>query len=151
MKVTIDYSENMHFIAKARNFNNIHIDEPESFHGTELGPSPVEYTLIGIGGCLGSTLSYCLNKKGVEIESLKVIVDGKMKHEEPYGRLRLIKIEAELYLSTKNNDKFEEINECSKSFIEYCIVSNSITRGIPIDINIISDELRKKINKNNLS
>ncbi|MBN1803292.1 MAG: OsmC family protein [Candidatus Lokiarchaeota archaeon] len=144
MKVTINYSENMHFIAKARNFNNIHIDEPESFHGTGLGPSPVEYTLIGIGGCLGSTFSYCLSKKGIEISDLKVIVDGKMKHEEPDGRLRLIKIEAELQLTTKNNENIKHIDECSNTFLEYCIVSNSIARGVPIDVNVVKNELLKK-------
>ena len=52
MKVSLKYSEKQHFIASVRHFNDIQIDEPESFHGTDKGPSPVEFYLIGIGGCL---------------------------------------------------------------------------------------------------
>ena len=78
MKVTINYSENLHFIASARNFKWIELDEPESFHGSDLGPSPVEYLLIGIGGCLGSTFAYCLQRKNIPIEDMQIIVNGEL-------------------------------------------------------------------------
>ena len=80
MKVSLKYSENLHFTASARHFDDIHIDEPESFHGTDKGPSPVEFFLIGIGGCLGSTFAYCLQRHNVEIDALEVVVDGLLKH-----------------------------------------------------------------------
>ncbi|MHA1483676.1 MAG: OsmC family protein [Candidatus Heimdallarchaeaceae archaeon] len=60
MKVTLTYSRNLHFKASVRSFEDLNVDEPESFHGTDLGPSAVEYLLIGIGGCLGTTFTHCL-------------------------------------------------------------------------------------------
>jgi uncharacterized OsmC-like protein len=39
------------FIAKTGKFQLI-IDEPEALGGTDEGPSPVEYILAGLAGCL---------------------------------------------------------------------------------------------------
>jgi len=136
MKVTLNYSEKLHFTASARHFNDIHIDEPESFDGTDEGPSPVEFFLIGIGGCLGSTFAYCLQKQDVEIDKLEVVVDGQLKHVGPKLSLRLVNIEAELKITTRDNDSSDKIEKCVKSFQEYCIVTNSITQGVPIDVKV---------------
>lgn len=136
MKVSIKYSENLHFTASARHFDVIHLDEPESFHGTDIGPSPVEYFLIGIGGCLGSTFTYCLQKQNVEIDTLEVVVDGQLKHAGPKMSLKLVNIKAELLIAAKDGQPSEKIDQCIKTFRDYCIVSHSITQGIPIDVNI---------------
>jgi len=137
MKISIRLSEKLHFIARTRQFNDIHIDEPETFHGTDLGPSSVEYILIGIGGCLGSTLAFCLKKHDIEIKELEINVNGTLSHSGPLKRLRLIKVDTDLFLSTKNTDKTKEIDECIMNFKEHCVVSNSIIKGLPIDVNVI--------------
>ena len=67
MKVFLDYTKDLHFKASVREFKGLDVDEPVSFHGTNLGPSAVEYLLIGIGGCLGTTFLYCLQKKTGEL------------------------------------------------------------------------------------
>jgi len=136
MKVTLKYSENLHFIARARHFYDIHIDEPESFHGTDEGPSPVEFYLIGIGGCMGSTFTYCLQKRNVEIDALEVVVDGQLKHIGPKMSLQLVNIEVELLITPSNNESSEKIEQCINSFQEYCIVRNSITQGIPFEVKV---------------
>jgi len=139
MKISIRLSENLHFIAKTRLFNDIHIDEPKSFHGTDLGPSSVEYVLIGIGGCLGSTLTFCLKKYDIDIEDLEIIVDGTLSHRGPLKRLRLVKVEVKLCLTTKNTEKPKKIDECINNFKEHCVVSNSIINGLPIDVNVVHE------------
>jgi len=137
MKISVRLSEKLHFIARTRQFNDIHIDEPETFHGTDLGPSSVEYILIGIGGCLGSTLAFCLKKYDIEIKDLEINVNGTLSHNGPLKRLRLIKVDTDIFLSTKNTDKTKEIDECIMNFKEHCVVSNSIIKGLPIDVNVI--------------
>ncbi|TFG21156.1 MAG: OsmC family peroxiredoxin, partial [Promethearchaeota archaeon] len=129
MKVRINYSENLHFIASARTFENLHIDEPESFHGTDLGPSAVEYFLIGIGGCLGSTFTYCLQKKQIEIENLEIVIDGQLKHSEPKLRLQLVNVEVEIFYVLKPGYSKEKLEQCLKIYQEYCVISNSIHKG----------------------
>ena len=140
MKITLKYSEKQHFVASAREFTDIYIDEPESFHGENKGPSPVEYFLIGVGGCMGSTFTYCLQKQDIEIESLEIVVDGHLKHAGSKMSLQLVKIDAEILLTVKNGESPDKIEHCLKTFREYCIVSNSLTHGIPIEIKVSKNE-----------
>ncbi|MHA1668947.1 MAG: OsmC family protein [Promethearchaeota archaeon] len=134
MKITINYCNNLHFKARVRDYDNIQIDEPESFHGTDLGPSPVEYILIGIGGCLSSTFIYCLRKRKIEIDDLELIIDGNLKHDKPSHYLKLTQIHVEFNLSLKEGNNEVELNSCIDEFTKYCPVYDSILNGIPIDI-----------------
>jgi uncharacterized OsmC-like protein len=135
MKVSLNYSENLHFIASARQFNDFNVDEPTSFHGTDLGPSSVEYLLIGIGGCLGTTFIYCLQKRNIKMKSVEIVVDGKLSHVGPKLLLRLTKVDVEIKFKPEENASSEDIKLCIKKFREYCIVSNSIATGLSIDVN----------------
>ena len=136
MKVRLKHSENLHFIGSIRDFNDIHIDEPESFHGKNLGPSPIEYFLIGIGGCISSTYMYCLQKNKVEIEKLEVIVDGQLKHTGLKLNLKLVDINVELLIIYKMGQSYEKIDLCEKIFQEYCLLSDFITNGAPLNVKI---------------
>lgn len=135
MKVSLTYNSNLHFKASVRNFENLNVDEPESFHGTDLGPSAVEYLLIGIGGCLGTTFIYCLQKRELELNEFSVLVDGKLAHVGPKNHLRLVNVDVDMKFSVKESTSKESINSCVKDFKENCIVSNSIANGIPIGVN----------------
>ncbi len=144
MKVHISLCEDQHFKARARTFSDIEMDEPISFHGTNLGPSPVEYLLIGIGGCLGSTLSFCLRKHNLEIEDLTLCIDGILKHMGPQNYLRLKEIICEIECNVKGSEVLKE--KCFKEFKGHCIASNSLK--IPISIKIKKqDELSRDIKK----
>ena len=135
MKVFLDYTKDLHFKASARDFKDFNVDEPVSFHGTDLGPSAVEYLLIGIGGCLGTTFIYCLQKKNIELEVFEVVVDGTLSHTGPKMLLRLVNVDVELRFTPKEANSDEEINKCMKEFTEYCIITNSIANGLPINVN----------------
>lgn len=135
MKVSLNYTENLHFKASTRQFNEFSVDEPTSFHGMDLGPSSVEYVLIGIGGCLGTSFIYCLQKRNIKMKSVEIVVDGKLSHVGPKMLLRLTKVDAEIKFKPEENASSEEINLCIKNFREYCIVSNSIANGININVN----------------
>ena len=135
MKVFLDYTKDLHFKASARDFKDFNVDEPVSFHGTDLGPSAVEYLLIGIGGCLGTTFIYCLQKKNIELEVFEVVVDGTLSHTGPKMLLRLVNVDVDLKFTPKEANSDVEINRCMKEFTEYCIVTNSIANGLPINVN----------------
>ncbi len=142
MKVSLNYTENLHFKASARQFKDFSVDEPTSFHGTDLGPSSVEYLLIGIGGCLGTTFIYCLQKRNIKMKSVEIVVDGKLSHVGPKLILRLTKVDAEIKFIPEENASSEDINLCIKKFREYCIVSNSITDGLPINVQCLKKKYK---------
>ncbi len=135
MKIVLTYNEKLHFKAAVRKFTDISIDEPHSFHGTDLGPSSVEYLLIGIGGCLGTTFIYCLQKKRIFLDNLEIVVDGKLSHFGIRKRLRLKEVKVDMQYKSQGNSSLEKIDECIKEFQEHCIVSNSIKEGFPIIVN----------------
>jgi putative redox protein len=132
LKVFLELSEGIHFIASARDFTNIHLDEPESFHGQNKGPSAVEYFLIGIGGCTGSTFAYCLMKNAIQVQKLEVIVDGTLGHKGKNMNLRLKRIDLEIKCSTKEVDK-TKLEKCLAQFKDHCVITKSITKGIPLE------------------
>ena len=133
MKVALTYNKDLHFKASVRNFNDFDVDEPASFHGTNLGPSAVEYLLVGIGGCLGTTFIYCLQKMNIKLDECKVIVDGKLSHIGPKNRLKLVNVDVEMKFSVKEISK-DRIDKCIKEFKENCIVTSSIADGLPITV-----------------
>ena len=143
MKVSLSYSENMHFTASVRHFKNIHVDESEVFYGNDLAPSPIEYILIGTGGCIASTFVFCMQKNKVLIEKLDVDVEGILKHSGSKDSLKLIKITVELLVTLKEGESSEIIDKID--ILDYCPVFNAINSGISLDIKInqksISDRL----------
>jgi uncharacterized OsmC-like protein len=134
MKVSLNYSENLHFIGTARHFDNIHIDEPEAFSGTNLAPSSLEYLLIGIGGCIGSSFIYCLQKNEILLEKLKIVVDGKLKHTSPKMTLEIVTIDVEIIFIPRNGQKEEKIDFCKKIFKDYCPALKIIRSPVPLNI-----------------
>ncbi len=68
------------------------------------------------------------------MKSVEIVVDGKLSHVGPKLILRLTKVDAEIKFIPEENTSSEDINLCIKKFREYCIVSNSITDGLPINV-----------------
>ena len=134
MKISLKHSEKLHFIGATRSFTDIHIDEPESFHGTDKGPSSVEYFLIGIGGCVGSTFSYCLQKNSIDLEDLEVLIDAKIKHKGQKFKLMIDSVDIELKFTPKPDQDREKIQSCLADFKQHCVINNSIQEGFPINI-----------------
>ena len=104
---------------------------------TQCLASAIEYLLIGIGGCLGTTFIFSLQKKNIELEMLKVEVEGNLSHTGPKMFLRLLNIDVDLKFTPKEAVSDVEINNCIKEFTEYCIVTNSIANGLPINVKCI--------------
>jgi uncharacterized OsmC-like protein len=140
MKVSLSLTENLNFKASARHFTGMNVDEPESFHGTDIGPSSVEYLLIGIGGCLATTFAYSLQRRSIGVNGIDVVVDGRLAHVEPKKRLRLINVDVKITYLPQPNTSLKKINMCIEEFEEFCIVSQSIQNGFPINVECINNQ-----------
>ncbi|TXT61541.1 MAG: hypothetical protein BAJALOKI3v1_770023 [Promethearchaeota archaeon] len=139
MKVYLNLMDNLHFKARARHFTDIEIDEPESFHGTDKGPSSVEYLLIGIGGCLGSSFQYCLQKNHIPAQKLEVMVDGTLKHTGSGMHLSLVEINCEIMVSVEG-EYDDLVDKCTQQFKKHCVINESINQGIPLNTTIFKKE-----------
>ncbi|WP_298764829.1 OsmC family protein [uncultured Polaribacter sp.] len=66
--------------AKMRNHFAV-IDEPGFYGGGDTGPSPVEYLLSAIGGCVSITLRMYAERKGWDLGAIAVDVT-QIKNED---------------------------------------------------------------------
>jgi uncharacterized OsmC-like protein len=138
MKIELDWTGNIGFTAKTRQFTGLAIDEPEEFHGDDRGPSSVEYLGIAIGGCLGTSFSYCLKKMEVPIKTMRISIDVNLHHVDMDGvnPLRVTGIAAEINVVLENDEDSELLDLCIESYKKYCVVTQSVIAGIPVDVQI---------------
>ncbi len=137
MRVEVEWMNGIAFTAKARQFT-LQLDEPETFHGTDTGPSAAEYLAVGIGGCLGTSFAHCAKKVDLPIKAIKVIVDVDMHHsgDDGTGPLRITGMTTELAVTLKDDSDIDVFDLCVESFKKYCVVTQSVINGIPVDIKV---------------
>lgn len=63
------------FVANSRTFSFV-VDEPAALGGTDHGANPVEYLLAGLAGCLNVVAHLVAKEQGIELKSLKIIIEG---------------------------------------------------------------------------
>ena len=139
-RVRATWIENIEYKVNIKDFPSFIMDEPKAFHGNDKGPSAGEFLLVSIAGCQGVSFMFCLQKFGIEVEDMVVIVESKMKHvwHEEYDReiLNIIRIDVFIDLKLKDPEDEEDLMECFNVYQKYCVVTTSIRRGIPVDVKL---------------
>jgi uncharacterized OsmC-like protein len=140
MRIELDWTKGVAFTAKARQFT-LQLDEPEAFHGTDTGPSAAEYLGTSIGGCLGTSFAYCARQVDLQIQAIKIAVDVDLHHEggdggEGKGPLRITGAKADMIVTLKDDSDADVLDMCIESFRKYCVVTQSVINGIPVDVKI---------------
>ena len=132
--------ENIAFRVKVKDFPEFIMDEPKAFHGDDRGPSAGEYLLVSIAGCQGVSFQFCLQKFGIEVEDMTVIVESKMTHvfREKYEReiLNIVKINVQFDVKLKDPEDEEDLMECFEVYRRYCVVTTSVENGIPYEVTL---------------
>lgn len=138
MKIEVEWDGNIRFKAKTRQFSNYIMDEPPQFHGDDKGPSSIEYLGFAIGGCLGTSFTFCLQKMEVPIEDLKLVLDIKMTHveEKEANPLRIVNIDVDINVTLEDEEDEDILELCIESFKRYCVVTQSVMGGIPVNVNV---------------
>ncbi|MHA1785753.1 MAG: OsmC family protein [Candidatus Helarchaeota archaeon] len=128
------------FDAKVRHFPSLICDEPPEFHGDDTGISSIEYLLVAIGACQGTSFGFAIDKYDAKIKNIEIDVDGEMHHidrkgnlDPEKGLLRLIKIEITFFIepSDYSEENLENIDMAFRAYKKYCVVTESVRRGIP--------------------
>lgn len=61
------------------------IDEPEAFGGENLAPSPVEFLLASIAGCISAVGQLAAKQLDIPLKSLDIKIDGAIDADKFFG------------------------------------------------------------------
>lgn len=100
--------------------------------GAGEGPNPARMLATAVGHCLGSSLSFCLGKARVELQGLRVKVEGTFTRNDR-GRLRIGSLAVQLEPGLAPEDRARAAR-CLEVFEDYCIVTESVRAGVPVTV-----------------
>jgi uncharacterized OsmC-like protein len=111
------------------------IDEPAPL-GEGTGPNPSRLLAAAVAGCLSASLLFCAEKARVDTRALRTSVRTEMVRNDR-GRLRIGKIDVEIEVDPAD-PQAKGIDRCVKIFKDYCVVTESVRDGIPVDVSVRS-------------
>ena len=112
---------------------NFLVDETKP-DGEGSGPNPPRLLAAAVGHCMSSSLIYCLRKARITLRNLETTVKTNLFRNEN-GKLRISSIDVQISLKVNEEDK-TRVNRCLKIFEDYCTVTQSIRKGIAVNVNI---------------
>ncbi len=129
-KINLYHEKKFQGDIKIKHFSALRIDEPLEMGGDDSAPSPVEYLLAAVGGCLMNSLAFCFQKKRIEA-GLSVEAEAELGRNEE-KMLRVIHIKCTMKVKTPEVNR-AKVENCFEVFKKYCVVSASIAQGIKVD------------------
>jgi len=111
------------------------MDEPAPLGG-DSGPNASKVLAATVGNCLCASLLFCLQKSKVDVSGMKATVDGVMARNQE-GRWRISEMNVEISPEVSEGSG-KKLGRCVELFESFCIVSQSIEQGIPINVSVRS-------------
>lgn len=109
------------------------LDEPAPL-GENQGPNASRVVGAAVGHCLASSLLFCLGKARVPVADLGVRVEGTVARNDE-GRLRITELRVTITPTVPMGDQ-ERMQRCLGLFEDFCTVSASVRKGIPIHVEV---------------
>jgi uncharacterized OsmC-like protein len=109
------------------------LDEPPPL-GADRGPNAARLLAAAIGNCLGASLLFCLRKARIPVQELRTSVDASLERTER-GRVRIGEVRVRLAPEVIP-EHAERMSRCLEVFEDFCIVTESVRRGIPVVVDV---------------
>jgi uncharacterized OsmC-like protein len=109
------------------------IDEAEPV-GRSAGPNPSRLLSAAVAHCLSSSLMFCLARSRISVNDLTASVETLIRRNEK-GRWRVAGLKVKLSPSM-NADDLPRSKQCLEIFEDFCILTQSVRKGIPVDVDI---------------
>jgi uncharacterized OsmC-like protein len=111
------------------------VDEPPPL-GHDRAPNASRILAAAIGNCLAASLVFCLQKAKVVTSGVSADVDVEIVRSET-RRLRVGKVNVTLH--TKLAADHPALTSCLGTFEDFCIVTQSVRRGIDVAVRVQND------------
>jgi len=114
---------------------DLKLDEPAPL-GANQGPNAARLLAASVANCLSSSLLFCLTKSHATPYGMTTKVTGTLARNEK-GRLRIEKVDVAITLE-EGPDTPGRLERCAGLFEDYCLVTQSVRRGIPVHVSILN-------------
>ena len=137
-KVQIEIKQGAGFRTECRSGRHtMIIDQPAAAGGTDAGPTPLDYQLMALGGCIAAIGRIIASQRRLAIRSIEVVVEGELDTDRLLGKASpnrvgfagitvRAKIDADLTPSEKE--------KLVKEIDERCPVSDNLKNTTPINV-----------------
>lgn len=115
---------------------SLQVDEPEPL-GEGEGPNAARLLAAAVGNCLSASALFCLRKAKVSASGMRTEVRTQLVRNEA-GRLRVGKIEVSIHPELEDEDR-ARIARCLDLFEDFCLVTESVRKGIDVDVDVHVD------------
>ena len=111
------------------------LDEPEPL-GHRHGPNAARLIAAAVGNCLSASLVFCLKTKFKQNPGpLRARVTGQLARNER-GRMRIGGLAVRIELA-EGAEVLQHLERCMAQFEDFCVVTESIRQGIPVDVEVV--------------
>jgi uncharacterized OsmC-like protein len=131
--LTLTLLEKYRFEIDFGDFGKILSDEPSPL-GENQGPNPARLLAAAVGNCLAASLVFAIRKFREEPGQVSAAVKATLDREE--GRWRVSHIAVELHLGN-NANSIPHIQRALAQFEDFCVVTQSVRKGIAVDVKVI--------------
>jgi uncharacterized OsmC-like protein len=133
--LTIDWIQDYEFRVKMdkEQFQEVLMDEPPPL-GKDKAPNASRFLAAAVGNCLSASLLFCARKSRVEIVGVHTEVTVRYTRNEQ-GRIRIGKIDVQVEPRFAETDP-ARMQRCLEIFEDYCVVTQSVRKGIDISVSI---------------
>lgn len=114
----------------------LQVDEPEPL-GEGEGPNASRLLAAAVGNCLSASALFCMRKAKVAVSGMRTEVHTELIRNEA-GRLRIGKIDVSLHPEFENGDQ-ARIARCLDLFEDFCLVTESVRKGIDVGVDVHVD------------
>lgn len=124
------------------------IDEPPVLLGNNVGPNPVEYVLVGLSGCLTTSLIAHAAARGIEIKGLSTRLEGDLDLRGFLGISEDVKVGYErirVYFKIDADIPEAKKQELIAMAAKYSPVYNTVAN--PVAVEVLLDEGQPKNRK----
>lgn len=139
--VTAHQTEGMRMDVEARH-HRIIIDQPATGGGHDAGPTPLEYFLASLAGCMGAIGRIVAHQQKLNIRWMDFTVEGDMDVDGLLGRPTAnrvgflgFKVRARLDADLSPEQKQAFLHEVEKR----CPVSENISNATPITFEVVEE------------
>ena len=111
----------------------LRIDEPPPL-GNGSGPNASRLLAAAVGNCLSASALFCLRKARIEVRGMRTEVTASQIRNEA-GRVRISEIRVRIHPDVPA-EEVERMDRCLALFEDFCIVTQSVRVGVPVDVRV---------------